>query len=338
MLTQTVCNVNREILPSAGYGLADIAITELRQMCDVSSLVAARVLEADNDRAVRFLRNSGYDILIPETGFVALNRISEFFGVEERYVKGIAQRYSISIVKSPSDAVCVTAEQFICSFANRNNFIIEEAKYQRTKVWYLRKAPENHLFDAYPIDHYFSARAVLAIILLMKQPKMRTGSKQKICSLQDALLGSTYAIEAKTIQTKIWEDESSGGRAEEASQIKPDNQDNMSAALRSNGNIELSPDFFAAVIKTAVKEAVSECMQQFVPRQECPAVQSVHSNEPVNRARRPPVGKLLKPANWDLVCRAYDAHEISMAEAAKMTRMAYETFRAYYHGCRFFRT
>lgn len=337
MLTQTERNVNRENLHEKANSSASGLVLELRRLgSDIRRLTAARILEESNERAVDFIRSIGCDILIPETGFTVVNRIAETLGLNDEYVRHVASRNQLTNSKLPNDVYHMNFWPFLTKFACANNFVIEYQKHRRTDVWYLRKCPESYLFATQSTDSFYSARVFLAMVLLMAKPGTKSGDDTMVRDMQEAILKSAYATEAKTILAEAWLSEPNINECgvQNGVEERAESKEQSSALLHTNGNIELSPDFFSAVIKTAVKEAVSECMREFVPKTECPIAQELHT-EP----RRHPVGigKFRKPQKWERISSMYGAGDISASEAAKMCGMSYETFCRYYEGLMQFR-
>lgn len=323
MITQTTANVNCQSFTARNECAVNRVVSRLRNGGDIRSALAARIIEGGNEKAAEFMKEFGCNILIPGTTFVALGSASEYLGVAEDYLRGVAQRKDIWNTKLPGEVVRTSAENFIRNYTSDRNFIVKPVKYSRTRVYYLRECDENLLFSAYPVDHFFSARAFLATVALMANPRSATSwYRNRVRDFQGELVRKY--VEPACQNTACKEEE----------KIENINNSSGTASLRSNGNIELSPDFFAAVIKTAVKEAVSECMREFVPKTECPIAQELHT-EPRKHTVR--IGNFRKPQRWERISAMYGAGDISANEAATMCGMSYETFRRYYEGFMQFR-
>lgn len=323
MITQTTANVNCQSFTARNECAVNRVVSRLRNGGDMRSALAARIIEAGNEKAAEFMREFGCNILIPGTTFVALGSASEYLGVAEDYIRGVAQRKDIWNTKLPGEVVRTSAENFIRNYTSDRNFIVKPVKYSRTRVYYLRECDENLLFSAHPVDHFFSARAFLATAALMANPRSATSWYRN----------RVYDFQGKLVR-KYAESTCQNADCKEEKEIENMNNSSNVASLRSNGNIELSPDFFAAVIKTAVKEAVSECMREFVPKTECPIAQELHT-EPRQHPVR--IGNFRKPQRWERISAMYEAGDISVYEAAKMCGMSYETFRRYHEGFMQFR-
>ncbi len=157
-------------------------------------------------------------------------------------------------------------------------------------------------------------RLVLAAALAMAYTD-KSGLDSNIKKTLLALKRSPYRFEKKTEVEPM----------NESDQHKPSD----GIPVTDHGDLLLSPELFTHMIKTAVKEAVSEVLSKVqvvaaVPPVPAPAV----SVAPKRRFS----AKMKKPAEWEAILALWKSGDLSAADAAKMAGMSESSFRNYSSG------
>lgn len=314
----------------------------LRKQGRERDIISALILEGTNERAMDILRACNCDAFVPGTMFVPMSRFAEFYGVTESYIVGILNRYGITHNKMPNDVKRRSVRGFLQEHGVADRFSCSY-QYHSTVVLCEKEFHKQYSFKQVKCANYYSARVVLAFASMMYFARVNR-EKGNAISIYNTLMKSAYRDAA--IEEMKRSEQPENEQEVEAVQ-SPDNQqpDSNSAILTQQGNLVLTSEFFATLIKTAVREAVAECAKDFVPRSQCVMTEAqgetkVESENSVfrpvaagsNRGRR----KITKPKNWDRVVRKQKDGLISQVEAAKLTDMSVPSYIKYSTGVRAF--
>ena len=245
MLAQMFANVNTKIQdPAIRHGIQPVEnkVGSQRYAGDASSLqIARQVLAGTMDDAVSVLGGVGVNLLIPGTDFASCESISAFFGVTDRYIRLLAMRTGVIAKKLPNDVEYAEGESFLKRHGICDGF-------SQDGVFYKAKNGAHAIREA--CEAYYSARAILVLVCAMEhaRPFNRTAMNQNVGAVFAKAVNSVYGDRAK--------------QEEKMNNNQYPSKD--TAILTSEGNLVLTLDFFSAVIKTAVREAISEAAPERV--------------------------------------------------------------------------
>lgn len=239
MLAQMFSNVNTKIQEPAirpEIQPVENKVISRRYTGDASSLqIARQVIAGTMDEAVSVLGGVGVKLLIPGTDFASCESIAAYFGVTDRYIRLLAMRTGVIAKKLPNDVEYAEGESFLKRHGIGDCFV-------KDGVFYKSKEGNSTVREA--CEAYYSARAILILVCAMEhaRPFNRTAMNQNVGSVFTKAANSVY-----------------GERAKEENMMNNNQTPGKSTAiLTSEGNLVLTLDFFSAVIKTAVREAISE--------------------------------------------------------------------------------
>ncbi len=315
-----------------------------RDMTNVEKLLAVEVFDGGNDRAADILRFCGFEKLLSGINFAFLDDVAAFYGVEASYMKDALGRYGIGAKDLPEDVYTGQIYDFIVRFG-------EEAKHRYTVG--LGKAPGVQpgtylLYDkvlSKPVTvigkynrrmTYISARVALVLsCFLYYGRKIPADSMAR--TVFEKLRQTCYFEAALKKQQKnsqrhldALEERRKARLGQNIEDTASKNEPNKSegARITRDGDITLSNELFAKIVKIAVKEGVSEVLQNAKLVVEAPS-------KPAPQPKAYPAGlrmKLQKPANWEDVCARKARGEITLKEAAKEAGMCISSFSAYEKG------
>lgn len=239
MLAQMFSNVNTKIQEPAirpEIQPVENKVISQRYTGDASSLqIARQVIAGTIDEAVSVLGGVGVKLLIPGTDFASCESIAAYFGVTDRYLRLLAMRTGVIAKKLPNDVEYAEGESFLKRHGIGDGFSQDGVFYKaKDGIHVIREACEA----------YYSARAILLLVCAMEhaRPFNRTAMNQNV--------GSVFAKAANSVY---------GERARQEEKMSNNQHPGKDTAiLTSEGNLVLTLDFFSAVIKTAVREAISE--------------------------------------------------------------------------------
>lgn len=320
-------------VPQSPVGMSAV-IQNLRDCGRGRDMVSAEILEGTNEKAADILRSCNCYALIPGTMFAPLDKFAEFYGVTEQYIKSVLRRRGIIQRNTPGDVIRMSGSAFLAE-----NGLADKFCNHYSGVYQYRN--DNHTraysFSCVKSGNFYSARVVLAFATLMFQARNINGDRVGK-SVYKILMNSSYADAARFKKAEIREREN----LEMEANMAVNNQNENNAILNQEGNLVLTPEFFAALIKTAVREAVSECMKEFVPKSQCIMTEVSEPSED----KKPPVQhirhrsgwpkKLVKPKNWEQIVSDQKAGRITRAAAAKMSNMSVTSYDNYSKGVKQF--
>jgi len=318
------------------------AIQKLRERGRERDIISALVLEGTNERAMDILRACNCDAFVPGTMFVPMSRFAEFYGVTESYITGILNRYGITHNKMPNDVKRCSVRHFLQEHGVADRFSCSY-QYHSTVVLCEKEFHKQYSFKQIKSANYYSARIVLAFASMMYFARVNR-EKGNAVSIFNTLMKSAYRDAA--IEEMRHREELCAEQEVEVMQSADNQQpDSNSAILTQQGNLVLTSEFFATLIKTAVREAVAECAKEFVPRSQCAMneVQTEPKSDNENAVFRPVATgntrgyrKITKPKNWDRVVKKQKDGLISKVDAAKLTDMSVPSYIKYSTGAKSF--
>lgn len=318
------------------------AIQLLRKQGRERDVISALILEGTNERAMDILRACNCDAFVPGTMFIPTSRFAEFYGVTESYILGILNRYGITHTKMPNDVKRRSVRNFLQEHGVADRF---SCSYQYHNIWVLceKEFHKQYSFKQVKTANYYSARVVLAFASMMYFARVNR-EKGNAVSVYNTLMKSAYR-DAAIEEMKRAKQQESEQEVEVVQSSDNQQPDSNSAILTQQGNLVLTSEFFATLIKTAVREAVAECAKEFVPRSQCAMneTQSEPKIEGENAVFRPVATgntrgyrKITKPRNWDRIVKKQKDGLISQVDAAKLTDMSVTSYIKYSTGVRNF--
>lgn len=339
MIAQKQRNDKREFFIGYGFDMEPSSphITE-----GFRHAVFPSIMQGSNAHALDILRARGIPGVIPGIGPVCIphDYAAKFYGVSPDYLRNLMGNRSISKHKFPDDIKYITPD-FLPSIVRecgRDDGKMTEFVYDdRLRDSLAKLYGFNFQSIKVPTAGFvaYSPRMVLAMSLLFAPGKISSMSvvSDMLCRIKRSAYRSVPvgeycedvndypSVELKYVQEEV-------PAASEGIPVTP------------NGNMILSPEIFTHMIKTAVKEAVSEVVSQLG----VPAKQKAEPAPPVKKAKRRggvgcPTGvypKLKKPDNWDEVLSKWLSGEITQKQAATMTGMCVNSFQKYAHGAKKF--
>jgi len=321
---------------------ASFAVKMLMEQGRERDLISAYILEGTNERAMDILRACNCDAFVPGTMFVPMSRFAEFYGVTEGYVKNILGRYGITNRKMTDDVKRRNVPAFLREEGISERFSCSY-QYNNVRILCDKELHKQYSFKHIKAANFYSARVVLAFASMMYYARVNR-EKGNAVSIYNTLMKSSYR-DAAVEEMKRREDMADEQEVEAVQIPNTQQPDSNSAILTQQGNLVLSSEFFAALIKTAVREAVSECAKEFVPRSQCvmAEVQNAPKAEDEKAVFRPTAAgstrgrrKIVKPRNWDRVVKKQKDGLISQVEAAKLTDMSVPSYIKYSTGVKNF--
>lgn len=287
MLAQMFANVNTKIQePAIRQEVQPVEnkVCSLRYTGDASNWkIASQVLAGTMDEAISVLGSIGTNILIPNTNFASCESIAEYFGVTTRYLRLLAGRIGLISKVFPHDVEYREGLPFLKKHGIRDNFIHDGVVY---------KSKDGSCLIRQASEAYYSARAILVFACAMDNARRfgRTTMNNNVSSVFTATSNSAY-----------------GDRARMEEGMSNEMSAKNSATINKEGDLVLSLEFFSAIIKTTVREAVAE------------AVNKIHGQdqEPMDTKVNEMISSLIA---------AQEGGVISVDQAAKILRVGRSTY------------
>ena len=299
------------------------------------------IMQGSNAHALDILRERGIPGVIPGIGPVCIphDYAAKFYDVSPDYLRNLMTNRTISKRKFSDDIKYITPDLLPkevrkCgrSAGTMTEFVYaDELRDSLAKVYGLGvksiKVPSTG-FTAY------SPRLVLALSMVFAPG--RVSSLPVVSDMLRRIKKSTYRSVPVVACSHNANDYPSAELKSDTIEM-PQVSDGI--PVLSNGSMVLSPDIFTHMIKTAVKEAVSEVVSQLG----IPVKPTTEPKPPTTQKKRGGFGcstgmypKLKKPDNWDDVLSKWLSGEITQKKAASLTGMCVTSFQKYAHGAKKF--
>lgn len=311
-------------------------IANLRGFGRMRDQMAAEVLSGSNEKALDILRTCGCNIFIPGTIFTTVSEFAKFYGVTTQYIFTVLNRLGITAKKTPNDCTRGNFEDFAY-----HNGVLERFSLSSRYQEYILCDKMSHrqmTFQHSKNGNFYSARVVLAFAAMMYYGKSihpdAVGNK-----VYETLCKSTYFDAAQTEVAKQAEIRQKKNVAAvlDDHQNTEEVQQEDGATINDDGKVVMTPEFFAGIIKTAIREAVAEFFKSAaVPAAEFPASPAPVSKSKVKYNSNGRPIKLVKPDNWDAVLAKYAAGGMTKNDAASEAGMSVSSFDNYRKGRRQF--
>lgn len=302
-----------------GYSQIDCNPTDHRVSGSMRGFIVDKILNGGNDEALALLSSVGQIEFVPGIGenSIPLNAFADFYGVSEKYLAGLLQRSRLIWKSCPNDITRMRLSDIIAAKAPLTPCCESQQKRADDLVTYHINGSHCQMKVSLPKGRLFSLyspRIVLAAALMM----VYTDKSDVDGNIKKTLLAikrSPYRFIKKA------EVEQMNG----LNQPKPDD----GIPVTAGGELRLSPELFTHMIKTAVKEAVAEVLNE---------VRMPAAGQPVpvpgapKALQKPSCAKLKKPDQWDAIVALWKSGSLSAAEAARMAGMCESSFRGYAGG------